>query len=77
MNKSLFWPQKISFGNNIMLRFPEIKGGPGNPCAPIDVNAFRTTNFRSSLAMCGAKFHGNTRRDGPTRILSIQKEESK
>ena len=46
-------------------------GGPGNPSAPIDVNAFRTINFRSRSAMRDAEIHGNTRRDSTTRILSI------
>ena len=51
-------------GENILLRFPENKGGLGNPSAPIHVNAFSTTNFRSQSAMRGAEFHGNTCRDG-------------
>ena len=54
-----------------MLRFTGDTGGPGKCCAPIDVNAFRTTNFRSQFAMRGAEIHGNTHRDGATRILSI------
>ena len=33
--------------DNIALRFTENTAGPGKPLAPIDVNAFRTTNFRS------------------------------
>ena len=67
----MFWSQKVCRGDNILIRFPENTGGPGNPSAPIQVNAFRTTNFRSSSAMRGAEFHGNTRRDSTTRILSI------
>ena len=71
----MFWSQKVCRGDNILLRFHENKGGPGNPFAPIHVNTFRTTNIRSSSAMRGAKFHGNTGRDGPNRIPSILKEE--
>ena len=67
----MFRSQKVCRGDNILLRFPENKGGPGNPSAPIDVNAFHTTNIRSSSAMRGAEFHGNTRRDSTTRIRSI------
>ena len=40
-------PQKVCDGNYFLLRIPDDKGGPGNPSAPIDVNPFRTTNFRS------------------------------
>ena len=57
-----------------LLRIPDNKGRPGNPSAPIDVNAFRTTNFRSRSAMHDAEFHGNSRRDSTTRILSIDKK---
>ena len=67
----MFWPQIISFRNNIMLRIPADKGGLGNPSAPIDVNMFHTTNFRSSSAMHVAEFHGNSHRDSTTHILSI------
>ena len=41
----MFWSQKVGRGDNILLRFTENAGGPRNPSAPIDVNAFRTTNF--------------------------------
>ena len=54
-----------------MLRNTDHKEGPRNPSAPIGFNAFRTTNFRSSSAMRGAEFHGNSRCDGLTRIPSI------
>ena len=66
----LFWLQNVSNDSFFLLRIHDDKGGPGNPSAPIDVNAFRTTNFRSWSDMRGAKFHGNTRGDGPTRICS-------
>ena len=69
--KVVYWSQKVSLGNYFFLRLPDDKGRPGNPSAPIDVNAFCTTNFRSRFAMLGAENHGNTRRDGPTRILCI------
>ena len=68
----MFWSQKYGRGDDFWLRIPDDKGGPGNPSAPIDVNAFRTTNFRSRSAVRGAEFHGNTRRDSTTRIPSIQ-----
>ena len=55
-----------------MLRSTEKSGGPRNPSAPIDVNAFSNTNFRSLCAMRAAEFHGNTRRDSTTHILSIE-----
>ena len=71
--KVVFRSQKECRGDNILLRFPEDKGGPGNPSAPIHVNTFRTTNIRSSSAMRGAEIHGNKRRDGTTRILSIRR----
>ena len=67
----MFRSQKYGRGDAFWLRIPDDKGGPGNPSAPIDVNAFRTTNFRSRSAMRGAEFHGNTRRDSTTRIPSI------
>ena len=57
----MYCPQNVNY---ILLRIPENKGGPGNPSVPIDVNAFRTTNFRCCSAMRGAEFHGNTGRDG-------------
>ena len=46
-------------------------GGPGNHSAPIDLNAFHTTNFRSQFPMRGAEFHRNTRRGSTTCILSL------
>ena len=67
----MFWSQKGGRGVNILLRFTENMGGPRNPFPPIGINAFRTTNFESCSAMRGAKFHGNTRHDSITRILSI------
>ena len=54
-----------------MLRIPADKGRLGNASAPIDVNTFRTTNFRSSSAMCVAEFHRNSHRDSTIHILSI------
>ena len=45
--KVVFCPQNVKNGNYILLGIPENKGGRGNPSAPIDVNAFRTTDFRS------------------------------
>ena len=39
-------PQNVKNVNYILLRIPENKGGLGNPSASIDVNTFRTTNFR-------------------------------
>ena len=45
--KVLYDPQKVSISNHFWLRIPDHKGGPGNPSAPIAINAFRTTNFRS------------------------------
>ena len=69
--KVFFWSQKDSRGDYFLPRSAEKSGGWGNPFSAIDINAFRTTNFRSSSAMRGAEIHGNTRRDGPTRILSI------
>ena len=68
----MFWSQKGGRGDFILLRFTENTGGPRNHSPPIEVNAFRTTNFRSRFAMRGAEIHGNTRRDGPTRILGIR-----
>ena len=70
----MYGPQKVSVGNKYLLRIPDDKGGPGNPSAPIDVNAFHTTNFRSRFAMRGAEFHGNSRRDSTTRIPSIPRK---
>ena len=67
-----FWSQNDIIGNYFMLRSTNHKEGPRNPSAPILVNAFRTTNFRSSSAMHGAEIHGNTRRDCPTRILGMR-----
>ena len=67
----MLWSQKVSRGDNNVLRFTENKGGPGNSSAPRDVNAFSTTNFQSRFATRGDKNHGNTRRDGRTRIPSI------
>ena len=67
----MFCSQKVCRGDDILLRSTENTRWPGNLSAPIEVNAFRTTNFRSSSAMRGAEFHGNTRRDSTTRILSI------
>ena len=61
----MYCPQNVKNVNYITLRIPDYKGGPGNPSAPL-------TNFRSSAAMRGAKFHGNTCRDSTTRIRSIQ-----
>ena len=49
----------------------EKSGGRNNPFSAIGLNAFRTTNFQSSSAMRAAELHWNTRRDGPTHILSI------
>ena len=68
----MYCPQNVKNGNYILLTIRENKGGPGNPSAPIDFNAFRTTNVRSSTAMRGAEFHRNTGSDGPTRIPSIK-----
>ena len=69
--KVVFWSKKVCRGDNILLRFPENEGGPGNPSTPIHISAFHTTNFQSSSAMRGAEFHGNTHCDGPTRTRSI------
>ena len=68
----MFWSQNVRKDDNILLRFTDNTLGPGNPSTPIDVNMFRTTNFWSRSAMRGAEFHGNTRRDSTTRILSIR-----
>ena len=65
----MFRPQKVKEHKYFLLRIPNDNGGPGNPSAPIDVNALRTTNFRSSCAVW--HFTGITRRDGPTDIRSI------
>ena len=54
-----------------LFRSTEKSGGRGKPLFAIGANAFRTTNFRSRSAMRGAEFHGNSGRDGTTRILSI------
>ena len=67
----MYCPQNVKNSNYILLRIPENKGGPGNPSTPIDVNAFRTTNFQSRFALRGAEFHGNNHRDSTTRIPSI------
>ena len=67
----MYCPQNVKNGNYILLGIPENKGGPGNPSIPIDVNAFRTTNFQSRFALRGAEFHGNNHRDSTTRIPSI------
>ena len=69
----MYWPQHFSRDDNILLRFIGNTGGPRNSSATIDVNALRTTNFRSLSVMRGAEIHGNTRRDGPTRIRSISR----
>ena len=68
----MFRPQNVNVGSYFLQRIPDDKGGPGNPSASIDVNAFRTTNFRFSPAMRGSEFQGNTCRDSTTRILSIE-----
>ena len=70
----MFLPQNVCMGSYLMLRIADQKRGSRNPSAPIGVNAFRTTNIRSQSAMRGADFHGNTCRDGPTRIPSIRTE---
>ena len=62
----MYWPQKFSRGSHFWLRSTENAGGWGNPFFAIGFNAKSATNFRSSSAMRGAEFHGNTRRDGPT-----------
>ena len=67
----MFWPQKVCRIDHFLLRIPDDMGGPGNPSAPIGFNGKSATNFRSLSAMHVAEFHGNTRRDGPTRIHSI------
>ena len=67
----MYGPQKVTIGSYFVLRIPSDKGGPGNPSAPIGINAFRTTKFRSLSAMRGTEFHWDTRRDTTTRILSI------
>ena len=67
----MYWPQKFSRGYHFFGEKYRKCRGPGNPFSAIGVNAKSATNFRSSSAMCGAEFHGNTRRDGPTRIHSI------
>ena len=68
----MFWPQKASrvilFGSDK----PKIRENRETPLFAIDVNAFRTTNFRSRSAMRGAEFHGNKHCDGPTRIRGIE-----
>ena len=69
----MFWPKNVNVGSYFLQRIPDDKGGPRNPSAPIDVNAFRTTNFRSSSAMRIAEFPWVTLRDTTTRILSINK----
>ena len=69
--KLCFGLKKIVGGDNLLLRSTEKSGGRGNPFSAIGVNAYRTTNFRSRFAMRGAEIHGNMRRDGTTRILSI------
>ena len=40
----MFRPQNVNVGSYFLQRIPDDKGGPGNPSAPIDVNAFRTTS---------------------------------
>ena len=67
----MFSSQKYRRGNYFSIRSTENSGGRGNPFSTIGINAFRTTNFRSSSAMRVAEFHGNTGRDSTTRILSI------
>ena len=69
--KVLLRPQNVSRGGYFLVRCTENSGEQGNPLFAIGTNAFRTTNFRSWSAMRGAEFHGNTRRDVPTRIRSI------
>ena len=64
--------QKYSRGDNFLIRSTENSGEQGNPFSAIGINANPVTNFRSGSAMRGAEFHGNTRRDTTTRILSIQ-----
>ena len=67
----VYWSQQYSRGHRFFVRSTENSGGRGNPLLSTGANAFRTTNFRSRFAMRGAETHGNTRRDGPTRIPSI------
>ena len=67
----MYWPQNVSRDYNLLIRSIIHEGGPGNPFAPIGFNGKSATNFRSSSAMRGAEFHGNSGRDGTTRILSI------
>ena len=47
-------------------------GGLESHPAPIGLNAKSATNFLSGSAMRHAKFHGNTRRDSTTCMLSIE-----
>ena len=56
---------------NPRTQYTENSGERGNPFFTISANAFRTTNFRSQFTMRGAEIHGNTCRDGTTRIHSI------
>ena len=67
----MFGPLKVCRGIYLLLRIPDDRGEPETPTAPIDVNAFHTTNFRSTSAMLGAEFNGNTHCESTTRILSI------
>ena len=69
--KVLYDPQNIITSSYFLRGFPNHQGGPGNPSAPIGFNGKSITNIRSRSAMRGAEFHGNTRRDSTTRILSI------
>ena len=60
----------VGGGDTFLIGCIENSGERHNPFSAIDVNAFRTTNFRSLPGMPGAKFHRNTRRESTTRILS-------
>ena len=69
--KVVYWSQKVCRSDDFLLRSTENSGGHGNSLFATGANAFRTTNFRSRLAMRGVEFHGNTGPDSTTRILSI------
>ena len=54
----MYCPQNVKNGNYILLRIPENKGGPGNPSAPIDFNAFALPTSGLDLACVVPNFSG-------------------
>ena len=56
----MYGPQKVDTGDDFLLRLTKNTGGQRNPFSTIGFNGESTTNLRSSSAMRGAEFHGNS-----------------